>query len=86
MLRLVRLDAPDVLHHVIGRGIEKRKIFLNEIDRNGFIERLTLLLRKPQAQADGSQRGNFLDCDMLLTFSKSYERSARMSPYSAEAK
>jgi hypothetical protein len=46
MLRLVRLDAPDVLHHVIGRGIEKRKIFLNEIDRNGFIERLTAVAQE----------------------------------------
>jgi len=28
MPRLARLDAPGVLHHVMGRGIEKRKIFL----------------------------------------------------------
>ncbi len=26
MPRLARLDAPGVLHHVMGRGIEKRKI------------------------------------------------------------
>lgn len=40
MPRLSRLDAPGVLHHVIGRGIERRKIFLNENDYDDFIERL----------------------------------------------
>lgn len=40
MPRLARLDAPGVLHHVMGRGIEKRKIFLDDADRNDFIYRL----------------------------------------------
>jgi len=40
MPRLARLDAPGVLHHVMGRGIEK-KIFLNNKDRNDFIDRLS---------------------------------------------
>jgi REP element-mobilizing transposase RayT len=40
MPRLSRLDAPGVLHHVIGRGIERRKIFLNGNDYDDFIERL----------------------------------------------
>ncbi|MFC1886157.1 transposase [Thermodesulfobacteriota bacterium] len=43
MPRLARLDAPGVLHHVIGRGIERRKIFLSDIDRNDFIDRLSAL-------------------------------------------
>jgi len=43
MPRLARLDAPGVLHHVIGRGIEKRKIFRNDTDRNDFIDRLSTL-------------------------------------------
>jgi len=30
MPRLARLDAPGVLHHVIIRGIERRKIFISE--------------------------------------------------------
>ena len=38
MPRLARLDAPGVLHHVMGRGIERRKIFLvkdlKELSRN----------------------------------------------------
>ena len=40
MPRLARLDAPGVLHHVMGRGIERRKIFQSDTDRNDFIDRL----------------------------------------------
>jgi REP element-mobilizing transposase RayT len=46
MPRLGRLDAPGVLHHVMGRGIERRKIFLNDEDRNDFIDRLSALVQK----------------------------------------
>jgi len=44
MPRLARLDAPGVLHHVMGRGIEKNNIFLNKKDRNDFINRLSVLV------------------------------------------
>ena len=43
MPRKSRLDAPGVLHHVMGRGIEKRQIFFNDFDRNDFVERLAKL-------------------------------------------
>jgi len=43
MPRLARLDAPGVLHHIIGRGIERREVFLNRRDRNDFISRLARL-------------------------------------------
>ncbi|MFC1840548.1 hypothetical protein ACFL1N_13270 [Thermodesulfobacteriota bacterium] len=43
MLRTARLDAPGVLHHVMIRGIEGKKIFRNNKDRNDFIERLEKL-------------------------------------------
>ena len=43
MPRLARLDAPGVLHHVMGRGIERRKIFRNDTDRNDFLDRLLAL-------------------------------------------
>lgn len=46
MPRLARLDAPGVLHHVMGRGIEKRKLFLSDRDRNDFIDRLSSLVEK----------------------------------------
>ena len=44
MPRLARLDAPGVLHHIMIRGIERRKIFLNQNDYEDFIERLAMLL------------------------------------------
>lgn len=44
MPRKSRLDAPGVLQHVIVRGIEKRKIFLDETDRHLFVKRFTDLL------------------------------------------
>jgi len=43
MLRSARLDAPGILHHVMGRGIERKEIFTNDTDRNDFIDRLTAL-------------------------------------------
>jgi len=43
MPRVARLDAPGVLHHVMGKGIERRKIFINNKDRDDFINRLAEL-------------------------------------------
>ena len=40
MPRSARLDACGVLHHVMGRGIEKGAIFLDDKDREDFIKRL----------------------------------------------
>ena len=44
MPRLSRLDAAGVLHHVIIRGIERRKIFRDNKDRDNLIDRLETLL------------------------------------------
>jgi REP element-mobilizing transposase RayT len=46
MPRLARLDAPGVLHHVMGRGIERREIFQNDTDRQDFVDRLNTLAIK----------------------------------------
>ncbi len=46
MPRLARLDAPRVLHHVMGRGIERREIFQNDTDRQDFVDRLRKLAIK----------------------------------------
>ena len=43
MPRLARLDAPGILHHVMGRGIERKKIFISDTDRNDFLNRLSAL-------------------------------------------
>ena len=40
MPRLARLDAPGVLHHIMIRGIERRKIFRNDKDREDFLEQV----------------------------------------------
>jgi len=41
MLRQPRLGIPDLLHHVMVRGIERRVIFTDNTD---FVERLRRLL------------------------------------------
>ena len=44
--RLARLDAPGVLHHVMGRGIERSDIFFNNKDRDDFLNRLSKLVEE----------------------------------------
>ena len=41
--KVSRLDAPGVLHHVMGRGIERKNIFRRDIDRNDYIGHLSAL-------------------------------------------
>jgi len=38
-----RLDAPDTLHHVMVRGLERRAIFRDDTDRADFVARLAAL-------------------------------------------
>ena len=40
MPRQPRLDTPGALHHIIGRGIERAKIFRIDPDREDFLKRL----------------------------------------------
>jgi putative transposase len=44
MPRQARIDAPGALHHVIVRGIERRKIFKDDTDRLDFLMRLDKVL------------------------------------------
>jgi len=44
MPRQARIDAPGALQHIMVRGIERRKIFADEADRNSFVERLGRVL------------------------------------------
>jgi len=50
MPRMSRLDTPGLLHHIIIRGIERRKIFNDDKDREDFIDRLSILLPKTKTQ------------------------------------
>ena len=43
MPRQARLDAPDTLHHVMVRGIERTTIFRDDPDRTEFLGRLAAL-------------------------------------------
>jgi hypothetical protein len=40
MPRKARIDAPGALHHIIVRGIERRKVFYDDSDWDNFLERL----------------------------------------------
>jgi REP element-mobilizing transposase RayT len=46
MPRTARIDIPGILYHVIARGIERRDIFIDDDDRDSFVERLSALLEK----------------------------------------
>ena len=50
MPRQARLDLPGLLQHVIARGIERRKIFLDDEDRDAFVGRLSRLLVATKTQ------------------------------------
>ncbi|MGM0426756.1 MAG: transposase [Thermodesulfobacteriota bacterium] len=50
MPRVARLDTPGLLHHVMIRGIERRKIFRGDVGREDFIERLSDLLPETRTQ------------------------------------
>lgn len=44
MPRKPRLDWPGAIHHVWARGIEKRDIFLDDVDRSAFVSRVRHVL------------------------------------------
>lgn len=46
MSRRARPDAAGVLHHMMARGIEGEKIFRDDRDRDGFVDRLSELVFK----------------------------------------
>jgi putative transposase len=48
MPRKSRIDAPGALQHIIIRGIERKAIFRNDVDRQDFLDRLETLIRETQ--------------------------------------
>ena len=50
MPRGARIDAAGILHHVMVRGIERRRIFLNDDDRDEFLARLEVACEKTGAR------------------------------------
>ena len=49
MPRRARIDASGALHHIICRGIERRKIFRDDVDRDEIIRRLGTVLRETRS-------------------------------------
>ena len=48
MPRRARIDAPGALNHIIARGIERRKIFTDNTDRDNFLDRMGSILSGTQ--------------------------------------
>jgi len=48
MPRRSRIDAPGALHHIIARGINRRRIFKDDTDRDNFLDRLGNILSETQ--------------------------------------
>jgi REP element-mobilizing transposase RayT len=44
MPRKARVDVPGALHHIICRGIERKRIFRDNKNRDNFVERLGNIL------------------------------------------
>jgi putative transposase len=48
MPRKARIDATGAIQHIIIRGIERKKIFRNDADRNNFLERFGKIISETQ--------------------------------------
>jgi REP element-mobilizing transposase RayT len=48
MPRKARIDAPGALHHIIVKGINRRKIFFEDFDRDDFLDRRGNILSDTQ--------------------------------------
>ncbi len=48
MPRRSRIDAPGALHHIIGRGSDRQRIFTDDADRDNFLDRLGNILSETQ--------------------------------------
>ena len=53
MPRKARIDAPGAIHHIIGRGIERRNIFLDDADRQNFIRRVDVVFSETSTPCYG---------------------------------
>jgi putative transposase len=78
MARQARLDSPGTLHHVMIRGIEKRRIVDDEHDRRDFVRRLGLLAEETKtpvyAWALMSNHAHLLLCSGVLGLAKFMRR------------
>ena len=50
MPRKTRIDAPVALHHIIVRGLARKKVFDDDLDRDFFVERLGMIVTETNTQ------------------------------------
>ncbi len=78
MPRQARLDSPGTLHHVMVRGVEKRRIVDDETDRRNFVRRLGALAEETRtaiyAWALMSNHAHLLVCSGALGLAKFMRR------------
>ena len=62
--RKARMDTPGALHHIIPRGIARRKVFDDNADRDFFVDRLGFVLSDsgPHCFAWALIPNHFLTC------------------------
>jgi hypothetical protein len=46
MPRGARIDAADAVHHIMARGIEQKKMFESDDDRDNFLHRLCEIIHR----------------------------------------
>ena len=69
MLKKLRIDASGALYHIIAKGIEKRKIFENNADRDNFLSRIGDILTetKKHIKADCKfEMHQSLNCELMF--------------------
>ena len=78
MPRQARLDSPGTLHHVMIRGIEKRRIVDDDTDRRDFVRRLGTLAEETRtpiyAWALMTNHAHLLLCSGALGLAKFMRR------------
>jgi len=78
MPRQARLDSPGTLHHVMIRGIEKRRIIDDDVGRNDFVRRLGALAEETRtpiyAWALMSNHAHLLLCSGAMGLAKFMRR------------
>jgi len=78
MPRQARLDSPGTLHHVMIRGIEKRRIVDDDVDRHDFVRRLGALAEETRtpiyAWALMSNHAHLLLCSGAMGLAKFMRR------------
>jgi hypothetical protein len=58
MPRKARIDYPGGVHHLIVQGIERKRIFQDDRDRNAFLDRQGFLLLESETSCFRSKMGS----------------------------